>query len=117
MAKQTLTKSANPGIYSNVLKALTMTASQGVTDDDSQFAATGKEYVVAHNTDGAVARTVTIKSVADPFGRSRDVTKSLAVDEIAFFGPIPKIGYMQADGNIYLHSDDVAVKFGVLMAP
>jgi hypothetical protein len=117
MAKQTLTKSANPGVYSNTLAAVTMTASQGVTDDDSQFASTGKEIVVAQNTDGAVARNVTIRSVADPFGRTRDVAKQLAVDEIAYFGPIPKIGFMQSDGNIYLHSDNVAVKFGVLVVP
>jgi hypothetical protein len=77
---------------------------------------TGKEVIVAHNTDvGAV--TVTITSVP-VHGRSGDVTAySLGAGEIALFGPYPTTGWRQTDGYLYFEASDVDCKFAVLKLP
>lgn len=83
-----------------------------------QVVATGKDLVVAHNTDVG-AHTITITSVAD--GRNKrtgDIaTYSLGAGVYAVFGPFEKMGWMQSDGRIYFEANHAGVKFGVVTLP
>lgn len=121
MARQTLTKLTPGGSFPSIpLTAnsadLPMTAADAVNKE--QFAATGKDLVIAHNT-GASPYTVTITSVAD--GRTKrtgDIaTYSIGAGEYAAFGPFEKLGWAQADGMIYLEASNASVKFGVVALP
>jgi hypothetical protein len=83
----------------------------------NQFAASGNDLVIAHNSGGS-PYTVTITSVADDEGRTGDITAySVAAGGIAFFGPFKRHGWAQADGMIYLEASNASVKFGVLALP
>lgn len=115
MARQTLTKSSAPGSYATAGVVVTMTAADTVNKEE--FASTGKELVIAHNT-GASPYTVTITSVADEYGRSGDITAySIAAGVIAAFGPFPVHGWRQSNDKIYLEANNIAVKFGVIVLP
>ena len=115
MARTTLTKTNAPGPYASTGAVLTLEAAD--TTNKNQFVSTGKELVIAHNTDTG-SQTVTISSVADPYGRTKDVdTYSIAADAIAIFGPFPVLGWQQSDGKIYLEASSSAVKFGVVVLP
>lgn len=115
MARVTLTKTTIEGPFGDYgageadldLQAADIT-------DKNQFKASGKDIVIAQNT-GAGAQTVTITSIADPYGRTRDIAAySLAADDIAIFGPFCTTGWMQSDGYIYLEADSADVKFAVV---
>ena len=115
MARTTLTKTAAPGGYSSTGAVVAMTAAD--ITNKNQFVATGGDLVIAQNS-GASPYTVTITSVADPYGRTKDVTAfSLNAGEIAVFGPFPALGWQQTDGKIYLEANNAAVKFGVVALP
>lgn len=94
---------------------LTMVACSGSSGSNgNMFLCGGKDLVVAHNTGGS-PYTITITSVADPFGRTGDVAAyTLGAGEYAIFGPFETTGWRQTDGYIYLESNNVAVKFGVI---
>lgn len=112
MARQSLTKTSGTGRYPTAGVAVTMTAAN--TTDKEQFALTGREVILIHNT-GASSRTYTITSVADPFtGRSGDVSAvSIAAGAIHCIGPMGPDGWRQTDGNLYLEANNAEVKFGV----
>ncbi len=81
-----------------------------------QYAATGREAVIVRNTD-AVARTVTLKSVADELNRTGDITAySIGAGEFMILVP-PLKGFQQADGNIYIDMEDAKVEVAVLRLP
>lgn len=114
MARQTLTKTTVPGPNPTAGTAVTMTAADTVNKE--QFALTGKEIVVVQNTD-TVSRTYTINSVADPYGRTGDITAaSIAAGAIHVLMP-GTIGWKQTDGMLYLEASNALVKFGVLTVP
>jgi len=79
---------------------------------------TGRELVYARNT-GAGARTITITSVADDFGRTGDISAySLAAGEECLFGPFTTKGWQQsADGKLYLTAEHAEVKLLVIKIP
>lgn len=115
----TLTKTIALGSYGNYATAgvadLTMTAAD--TSDLNQFVANGNDLVIAHNT-GASAYTVTITSMPDPFGRTKDIAAyQLEVGDYAVFGPFALTGWVQTDGKIYLQANNAAIKFGVVQLP
>lgn len=113
MARTTLTKTAAPGPYAADGVALTLTAAD--TANNNQFVASGKDIVIAQNTDGAAAHNVTITSVADDKGRTGDITNhSVPADGIAVFGPFEVAGWRQSDGKIYLEADNASIKFGII---
>ena len=77
----------------------------------------GNDLIIADNTDVG-AQTVTITSYADREKRTGDIaTYSIDAGKIAVFGPFPKQGWMQADGNLYFQASSVNVKFAVLTLP
>ncbi len=115
MARTTLTKTDAPGKYASQGAALTMEAADPT--NKNQFVATGADLVFAHNT-GAGAATVTINSVADPYGRTGDISSySIPAGGYAVFGPFPSLGWQQSDGYIYLEASSTDVKFGVVKLP
>jgi len=85
------------------------------TVNKNQFSASGNDLVIAHNV-GASPATITIKSVADPFGRLGDVNaESIAAGTIRVYNLRGLVGWQQSDGNIYLEASSSDVKFGVLV--
>src|SRR6266545_7195780 len=115
MPRITLTKTVAPGSYAAAGVAVTMTAADAGSKD--QFAPTGTELILIQNTD-ANPHTWTLTSIADPFGRTKDVTaESIAAGAIRTFGPLELTGWVQSDGFIYLEADSALVKFGVIKLP
>jgi len=81
----------------------------------NQFAATGHDLIVIHNTDTS-AHTVTVNSVADTFGRTKDIAAAtVAAGAYAVIGPLDLTGWVQADGYVYLEADSNKVKLGVIV--
>lgn len=117
MARTSLTKTTALGGYgSYAADAADLTMEAADVTNGNQFVASGNDLVIAHNT-GASAATITIRSVADPYGRTGDISYSLGAGEYAVFGPFPCLGWQQSDGKIYLEASSADVKFGVLALP
>ena len=117
MADRTiLTKTTAPGSYAAAGVAVTMTAAD--TANKNRFLSTGKELLIAQNTDAVNPYTVTIYSTADPYGRSKDITaESLVAGAIHVFGPFPQTGWQQTTGYIHVDGSNAAIKFGVVVLP
>lgn len=115
MAPTTLTKTTPRGSYGSYgadLADLTMAAAD--VANGNQFVASGKDLVIAHNTGGS-AYTVTVTSVADPYGRTGNISAySIGAGEYAIFGPFELAGWQQTDGKILISASNAAVKFGVV---
>jgi len=62
---------------------------------------------------GAGSQTVTLKSVADPFGRVLDEVISVGASQIRVIGPLDATGWAQTDGKIYI---DTAAPSTLLLA-
>lgn len=115
MPRQTLTKSNSPGPNPTAGVVVTMTAAD--TTNKEQFALTGREIVIVHNT-GASSYTYTITSVADPFGRLGNITaQTILAGAIHTVGPFGLPGWQQTDGTLHLEASNAAVKFGVIALP
>lgn len=113
MARAALTVTNVPSPYSGAGVAVTMTAAD--TSNKNSVPLTGREIVIAWNS-GASARTVTVTSVDDRFGRSEDIAaESIAAGAIRVYGVgLALEGWQQTDGSLYLEADNAEVKFGVL---
>ncbi len=116
MARTTLTAKAALGNATNAYTAgaadLTMTAAD--VANKNEVVASGNDLVIAHNT-GGVAYTVTITSVADPYGRTGDIaTYSLDAGDYVVFGPLKNEGWMQSNGKLYFEASNAGVKFGIV---
>lgn len=95
------------------------TFAAGSTGTDT-FACTGRQILLAYNSDGATPYTVTISSVEDEKGRSEDITTySLAAGEYAVFGVglTNSPGWKQTNGTIIVDVENAAVKWAVLTLP
>ena len=115
MPRVTLTRSNSPGPNPTAGVAVTMTAADTVNKE--QFALTGREVLIIHNT-GASSRTYTITSVADPFGRLGDITaQTIAAGAIHTVGPFGLAGWQQTGGFLYIEANNAEVKFGVIALP
>jgi hypothetical protein len=107
-----LTVQAAPGAYDYDGAPLTFAAADAV--NKNSFTSTGTEVVIAYNSSDAADATVTITSVADNLGRTKDATKLVAKGAYHMFGPIATPGWRQANGQVYLEASDAAVKFAVI---
>ena len=113
IASQTLPTDTN---YSGA--SLTWTADNTAASGGNSTTSTGKELLLARNTSGSTAYTVTITSVADSLGRTRDMTLEIAASAYAMFGPFRQTGWMQtADSKLYFASTNAAIEFAVLKLP
>lgn len=81
-----------------------------------EFVATGREVVLIHNTDVG-AQTFTLASVADPYGRTGDITTySLSAGEFAAL--IPGVqGFIGTGGKVTIAVSNAAVKFLIVRTP
>lgn len=112
MARQTLTKTASPNPNPTAGVAVTMTAAD--TTNFEQFAWSGRDILLIQNTGGS-SYTYTITSIADPFGRTGNITtQSIAAGAIHVLGPLSLEGWRQTDGMLYLEASNTAVKVGVI---
>lgn len=115
MSRQTLPVDLAPGnvVYNGAL--LTKTAEDAV--NHSQFLCTGAEILIAENSDDT-SHTVTVTSVADAFGRTKDISQAIAAGAVRVFGPFSQAGWAQAVGSfIQVNADDASVFFSVVRIP
>jgi len=83
----------------------------------NRFVNTGREILVVDNT-GSDTVTVTVSSVADPYGRTGDATKAVVAGESAVFQMFPTAGWQQSDGYIYVSCTAVDdINLAVLRLP
>jgi hypothetical protein len=110
-----LTKTTAPGNAAAAGAAVTLTACDTV--NFNQFTPGGNDLIVAQNTGGA-PYTVTVTSSPDELGRLGTISaESIAAGEVRIYGPLKNLGWIQADGKVYLQASNVAVKFGVITLP
>lgn len=115
MPRQTLTKTTAPSPNPTTGTAVTFTAAN--LTDKEQFTLTGRELILVKNDD-AQSQTYTVNTVADPYGRTKDITTaSIAAGAIHCIGPIGLVGWQQSDGMLYLEASDTDVKFAVITLP
>jgi hypothetical protein len=99
--------------------AADFTFAAGSTGTDT-FACTGRQILLAYNSDGANPYTVTISSVNDEQNRAGDITTySLAAGDYAVFGiGLTNLqGWKQTNGTIIVDVENAAVKWAVLTLP
>lgn len=116
MARVTITKQVPLGAYPTLpvaANALDLTETAADAANKNQFAPSGDDLVIIHNTDVG-AQTVTFTSVVDEFKRTGDITTySVGAGEIAAFRfKIP--GWTQSDGYVYIEASDAGIKFAVI---
>jgi hypothetical protein len=95
------------------------TFAAGSTGTDT-FVCTGREILLALNSDPTNPYTVTITSVDDEKGRSEDIAAySLAAGEYAAFGVglTNAQGWKNSSGLITIDVENAAVKWAVLRLP
>ena len=104
------------GDYSTANAAdLTMAAAD--VGNGNQFASSGRDLLVAYNSGGS-PYYVTVSSVADPYGRTGDITQyDVGAGEYAVFGPFKRPGWIQTDGYVYVDAENAAVYLGVVALP
>lgn len=118
MPKTTLTKTVAPGRYPSPAVGVALTMAAADVANKNQFLAKGSDLVLAHNTHATVAKTVTINSANDPFGRKGDIAAhSMPALSYAVFGPFLPLGWQNPDGYVYLEAESADVKFGVVELP
>jgi hypothetical protein len=96
------------------------TFAAGDVANGNSFVCTGKEVLLAYNSDGANPYYVTISSVDDEKGRSEDITQySLAAGDYAVFGVglTNSKGWKDTGGLINIAVENVAVQVAVLRIP
>lgn len=114
MARTTVSKTQSSGGYA--YSGVTLNLQAGDAANGNQFAMNGGEYVVLQNS-GATPRIVTLYSVADVYGRTKDISETLAAGAFAVYGPFPLGGWRQTDGYFYLNVAHAEVKIAVLAPP
>jgi len=88
------------------------------TVNHNRFVNTGREILLVDNTSSDTPVTVTVSSVADPYGRTGDATKVVAAGESAVFQMFPTAGWQQSDGYVYVDCTAVDdVNLAVLRLP
>lgn len=120
MARVTIVKTIAKGQFGDYAGANSADLTETAADvaNKNQFQLRPRDLLIVHNTDAA-PQTVTLTSVADEHGRTKDVTAySLGAGEIAVFGPFyNEEGWKQLDGYVYVEAAAATVKFGVIELP
>ena len=100
-----------PAPWSIVGTVVTMTAID--VGNGNNVTCSGNDLLVFQNSGGS-PYTITINSVADPQGRTGDVTTlSMAAGEIRIFNPVAR-GWQQADGTLWFTASNALVKVGIV---
>jgi hypothetical protein len=93
--------------------ALTWTAADA--SNGNEVTCSGREIILCRNDD-ASAHDVTVTSVNDPYGRTKDQTKNVAAGDYHIFGPFPRSGW-ETGGLLSFSTDNASVFFAVLRLP
>lgn len=111
-----VTKTVLPGPYDYLGVLVVFEAADTV--DKNKIVLTGKEVILAKNV-GASPATVTVTSVADPYGRTKDISAvSVAAGVVKAFGPFTnRQGWLQTDGSLYFEASAADIEFAVLVIP
>lgn len=122
MARVTHTAVTAPGGYPSLQPSAGSLALNAVAADSTnkeQVLLTGREIIIARNSSGSTARTVTITSAAAGSNRrTGDITAySLPLGTTAVFGPFPLDGWRQSDGYLYFEASHADVIFSVITIP
>jgi hypothetical protein len=96
--RTTIARQRLPGGYSGQSLNAIMTACDASNGNASPLQ--GGEFLLVRNS-GASARVFSITSVADPFGRSGDISETIQAGETRLYGPFLISGWRQNDGSIY----------------
>ncbi len=79
------------------------------------FHVTGDQVLLARNTDGAAPHNVTVTSVPDGLGRTKDIgPDSIPANGTRVYPRFGLIGWRQADGMVYVSADAATIEFAVL---
>jgi hypothetical protein len=95
----------------------TVTLTNADTVNHHDFDATRAELLLVLNTDAAVARTVTIKAVADRFGRAVDSLFAVPALGYRVFNLRALEGWQQTTGKIHVDVDHANLRLAVLRIP
>lgn len=116
-ARVALTKTNAPGSYPTAGVTVTFTAAD-ITDKNT-FVLTGHDLVIAWNQHATDPATVTINSVANTRGRTKDITAdSLLAGEMHMYGPFKELeGWVQSGGGLNLEASAADIKFAVIALP
>jgi hypothetical protein len=115
MPRTTVPVDVAPGGYAGAGVLCTQTAADPT--NLNRCVHTGRELILARNT-GATARTVTITSVDDPYGRQEHISaESIAAGALRMYGPFPVAGWRQTDGYLYFEASHAEVVFTVIRLP
>lgn len=120
MPRTTIAPSAGVGIYP-VLPVtadaadLAFAAADVTNKNQIAFGTAANLLLLCWNTNAAsTARTATITSALDTLNRSGDITAySVGAGEIAYF-VIPRNGFRQSDGYLYLEGSNAEMKFAAI---
>lgn len=119
MARAALTKTTVKGPYPSLpigAGSLVITFAAANVSDKNEFTPSGDDIILAWNA-GASPYTITVTSAPDPQNRTGDIaTYSIAAGAIAAFR-VKTMGWVQADGKVYLEASDANILFGILAVP
>jgi len=120
MARTPITKTTRVGDYPTTPLAanaadVNMQASTGASGSSGNqipFDSASRICVIVQNIHATNPFTVTFTSLADPFNRTGDISAfTLQAGDISVF-TFSRNGWCQSDGNLYLESNSVNIKFG-----
>lgn len=101
MPRTNLTAQVLPAPYSATPYAV-LTFVAGDAANGNHYSMNGDQLLIAKNT-GVAARTITITSAADPYGRTKDVTAlSIAAGATVMFSKFNTPGWRQTDGKVWI---------------
>lgn len=114
MARTRLTVVEVPKTHPGGSVAYTFTAHDIVNEND--FLTTGREVLLIESSDAGV-QDVVITSAPDSYGRTQDLTVSVAAGATRAVYFSTRDGWMQSDGAIYLDCTVATIGYAVLRLP
>jgi hypothetical protein len=116
MARAILTPTLVPADYATAGVAVTFTAWDAT--NGNRFQATGREILLAKNVSADTARTVTVTSQTDPYGRSGNITAdSIPFGTTRVYQMFPLSGWADSSGYIAVDGSTTDIQFAVLRLP
>ena len=114
MARTRLSVVEAPKTHPGGSVAYTFTAHDIVNEND--FLTTGREVLLIKSAD-AGSQDVVITSMPDSYGRTQDLTVSVAAgaERAVYFST--RDGWMQSDGEIYLDCTVATISYAVIRLP
>ena len=112
MPRTSVTKTNAPGPYPAAGVTLTFEVRNA---DGNKFIMTGNDLLIVRNTHASASASVTINSVANQLGRTKDITaQTVAASTDRVFGPfLSKDGWSQG-GELYFEASSNDISFAVV---